>query len=69
MDKPSEKFEIPPLRVLGGKVVEYVLEWPFMCHAGSVLLVAWIASFLHLNVGLVCTLGFLYLYQVHLLYS
>lgn len=68
MDNPAEKSEVPSLLVLVWPVVEYLLEWPFMCHAGLVLLVAWIASYLHFNVALVCTLGFLYLYQVKLLH-
>ena len=64
---------IPPWRELGGeylqRTVVYLLEWPFMCHAGLVLGFAWIASYLHLNVGLVCALGFFYLYQVGILLS
>ena len=68
MDKPSEKVEVPPQRPLGWKIVDYLLKWSFMCHAGLVLLVAWIVSCLHLNVALVCTLGFIYLFQVDLLH-
>lgn len=68
MDKPSEKIEIPSLRLVGWRIVEFLCEWSFMCHAGLVLLVAWTASYLHLNVALVCALGFLYLYQVKLLH-
>uniref|UniRef100_A0A7I4BFB5 C2 domain-containing protein n=1 Tax=Physcomitrium patens TaxID=3218 RepID=A0A7I4BFB5_PHYPA len=53
-----------PWLEMGRRLWEYLLDWPFMCHIGLVLLVAWIVSFVGLNVALVCALGFLYLYQI-----
>lgn len=64
MDESLENAGNPSVWDRGRMVAQYLLGWPFMCHAGSVLLVAWIASYLHLSVGLVCILGFLYLFQI-----
>lgn len=44
-------------------VVEYVVVWPFMCHVGLVLFVAWMASCYHFNVPFISVLGFIYLFQ------
>ncbi|KAG0608752.1 hypothetical protein M758_8G129600 [Ceratodon purpureus] len=75
MENPLDQSVIPPWRELGGEYLQqawerlrqvggYLMEWPFMCHAGLVLGAAWIASYLHFNVALVCILGFLYLFQI-----
>ena len=53
-----------PVRELMWMVVEYVMVWPFMCHVGLVLFVAWMASIYHFNVPFVSVLGFIYLFQV-----
>jgi Ca2+-dependent lipid-binding protein len=42
-----------------------VMVWPFMCHVGLVLFVAWMASCYHFNVPLVSVLGFIYLFKIY----
>ncbi|KAH8935387.1 hypothetical protein BDL97_17G024500 [Sphagnum fallax] len=52
------------LNELGGKAMENVLMWPFMCHIASVFVVAWIASLLHFHVFFIFLLGLMYLFQI-----